>query len=357
MKNDIDFKNTLTIEEVFTYVTYLGGEPVMYNNYFVSRTICHNPVGEGSYKLYYYDNSHLFKCYTDCPEDSFDIFQLTMKVKKMELPQAISFVKKYYGFSTTWQSSFLNSNLKDWEVFERYSAAEEIPKQQTIELTYFNEDIINHFPKVTIPSWKNEGITQEVMDKHNLRYDPIRHGVIIPHYDINGELIGIRERTLAAEYEAFGKYRPCLFNNILYSHPLGCNLYDLNIAKDNIKIIKKAIIAEGEKSTMQYSSFFGMENNICVACCGSSIISHQIELLLSLGVQEIIVALDKQFKEVGDAEWEKLVKNYYSIKNRYGQYTQISYLFDKSDMLDYKDSPFDKGKETFLKLYNERIVI
>ena len=49
-------------------------------NFFTARTICHNHLGEGSRKLYYYDNTKLFQCYTDCA-GSFDIYELICKVK------------------------------------------------------------------------------------------------------------------------------------------------------------------------------------------------------------------------------------------------------------------------------------
>ena len=64
-------------------------------------------------------------------------------------------------------------------------------------------------------------------------------------YDIDEELI-------------YGKYKPIKINGILYAHPLSMNLYNLNFSKENIKKIKKAIIFEGEKSTLQYKSFFGL---------------------------------------------------------------------------------------------------
>lgn len=86
MLNKDTLKNELSIEQVFEFVEYLGGEP-RYDkgDSSVSRTICHNDIAhydEASYKLYYYNNTHLFHCYTGCEEPSFDIYQLTMKVKK-----------------------------------------------------------------------------------------------------------------------------------------------------------------------------------------------------------------------------------------------------------------------------------
>ncbi|MGN1342929.1 MAG: hypothetical protein ACI4VL_07065 [Bacilli bacterium] len=40
--------------------------------------------------------------------------------------------------------------------------------------------------------------------------------------------------------------------------------------------MKKAIVFEGEKSTLLYRSYFGIENDITVACCGSSLSSYQM---------------------------------------------------------------------------------
>ena len=54
--------------------------------------------------------------------------------------------------------------------------------------------------------------------------------------------------------------------------------------KDNIRKIKKAIVFESEKAVLQYDSYFGPESNISVACCGSNLITYQLELLLSLKV-------------------------------------------------------------------------
>ena len=57
--NKDEIKNSLTIEQIFELVAELGGEPVMINSgSFSAKTICHNLPGEGSQKLYYYDNTN-----------------------------------------------------------------------------------------------------------------------------------------------------------------------------------------------------------------------------------------------------------------------------------------------------------
>ena len=39
------------------------------------------------------------------------------------------------------------------------------------------------------------------------------------------------------------------------------NLYGLNLVKENIQKYKMAIVAESEKSPMQYATMFGMDKN------------------------------------------------------------------------------------------------
>lgn len=143
----------------------------------------------------------------------------------------------------------------------------------------------------------------------------------------------------------------------MYNHPLGFNLYNINVSKDNIRNIKKAIIFEGEKSPLLYESYFGIENDITVAACGSNLINYQIDMLLSLGVQEIIIGFDRQYEETGDDNWKKWTKKLIDINKKYNSKVQISFLWDKEHLLDFKDSPIDKGPNVFLELFKNRIII
>lgn len=371
-----ELKLNLSIEQVFNLVAELGGEPRMESGFFISKTICHNHAGEGSYKLYYYDNTKLFRCYTDCGT-SFDIYELVRKIKnnskdlksyynkegkvcyrEWELFDAVEFVAIYYGYSPkTFDFQKTQEKLKDWEVLNNYEQINKDEQEQRVELRIFDNKILQYLPRPRIITWEQEGIKKEVMDHRGIAYDPKNQGIVIPHYDINNQLVGIRERTLIKEEENFGKYRPAILNGVMYNHPLGFNLYNLNNSKDNIKIIKKVIVYEGEKSCLLYASYFGEENDISVACCGSSLITYQVKLLLSLGVKEIIVAFDKQFITIGDDEWKRWTKKLTDIHNKYGAYTQISFMFDRWDLLQYKSSPIDEGKDTFMELFKRRIIL
>lgn len=374
-----EIKNNLTINQVLDLVMELGGEPIMNagGHSFIARTICHNVLGEGSRKLYYYDNTKLFQCFTDCSA-SFDIFELVQKVKNVNgeykvyygregtgqrewsLFDAIDFVAVYFGFSAepvNFQE--MGKRLVDWELFERYDQIQkglEKPKQK-VEFKFYDDKILQNLPHPIILPWEEEGISREVIQSRGIAYDPRTQSIVIPHYNADNKLLGIRERTLIKEDEIYGKYRPAILNGVMYNHPLGFNLYNLNHSKNAIKIIKKAIVFEGEKSPLLYASYFGMENDISVACCGCNLLTYQMHLLLSLGVEEVIIAFDKQFKEIGDAEWKRLTKLLKQIHSKYGANVQISFIFDKDDLIGYKDSPIDRGKDIFLELFQRRVIL
>ena len=359
--NKDTLKENLSIEEVFDLVSELGGEPIMRNGIFTARTICH---GGDSHKLYYYPNTHLFHCYTGCEDASFDIYDLVLKVNKaagiknFSLPKAIVFVAKYFGYTAeTFDFEDNQDTTEDWKIINAFKRNKEKNQPQIIELKTYDNKVLRYLPHPHIIPWEKEGINFDIMESRGICYDPINEGIVIPHYDIEGNLIGIRERTLIKENEINGKYKPAIIGGKMYNHPLGFSLYNLNNSKKAIKQFQKAIIFEGEKSTLLYASYFGKESDISVACCGSNLINYQVKLLLSLGVKEIIIALDKQFQKIGDEEWQKWVIKLKTLYNKYGNYINISYMFDKNNLLQYKSSPIDEGKEKFIYLFKNRITL
>ena len=360
----VELKEQLTTEQVFELLESLGAEPILKGNYISCITICH---GGEQHKLYYYINSHLFRCFTECDE-TFDIFELIIKVKQVEgnkdfkLSNAVAFICNHFNISVAADdenNAFSTQSDKDWKILKKYSIIkkEEKNNNENIKLNTFNKSLIDNLPQPRIIPWENDGISNDIIKSHNIKYDPVNEGIVIPHYDINGELVGIRERTLIKENEKYGKYRPAVINYKMYNHPLGYNLYNLNNSKKNIQQMKIAIVFEAEKSCLQYCSFMGEENDITCAVCGSNLTSYQFNLLLSLGIKELVVGFDRQYKEIGDKEWAGWKTKLENIHNKFGLYCQISYLFDKEHLIEYKDSPTDKGKEVFLKLFKNRIVI
>lgn len=361
-----EIKNSLTTEQIEQFLADHGGDPVRRIGCLVSRTICHNPpTSDASHKLYYYENTKLFKCYTECAEtNGFDIFDLTRKVMKIQsgiewsLYDAQIYIINYYGLDVERDFQKNAYKISDFSIFDKYKTnlVTDTP-QKIIEMKIFNPDVLRHLNYRPIKPWLEEGIREDIMIDRGIRFDPYSWGIVIPHFNIYNELIGIRERTLVKENEVYGKYMPAIINGKMYNHPLGFNLYNINKSKDNIKQLKMAIVGEGEKFCLGYASYFGSENDITVACCGSNLTTYQFQLLQSLGVEEIVIAFDKQFQEIGDKEWVRWTKKLTELNNKYGNYVKISYMFDKNNLLGYKQSPIDGGKDIFIQMLTDRIII
>lgn len=361
----LKIREALTDENIYDLLQEWGGDPSRDTFGYVSATICHNPPGEGSRKLYYYENTGLFRCYTGC-DSYFDIFELTTKVakiqwdKEFDLNDAVRWIAQKFGFSGDHENRPEDEDLDDWKYLANYERIQDITvKDNSIILKEYDKSILDRFNyDVKIGPWLREGITQAAIEQAQIGYYPGGDQITIPHFDKDGRFIGLRGRTLCAdEGERFGKYRPMKINKELYNHPLGMNLYGLNWSKNNINVIKKAIIFESEKSVLMYGSYFGIDNNISVACCGSSISAYQIQMLMDAGAEEIIIAFDRQFQDIGDNEFKHLKSNLLKLRNKYKNYVNISFIFDKNKITGYKSSPIDEGPEKFLQLFKERIVL
>jgi hypothetical protein len=354
-------KAQLSIENIYDLLELWGGEPEYTGTGLVSQTICHNLPGEGSRKLYFYSNSRLFHCYTGCTDSStFDVFELAIKVARnqkhleWELYDAMAYIAHYFGIEGE-EREEEEENLIGWEILKRYKYTHN--SFSFVTLPEYDPIILTRFSYPRIQSWEEEGISREVMKQNLIGYYPGKEKITIPHFDQKGRLVGIRGRALAQdEAERYGKYRPLIVGETMYTHPLSQNLYNLNNSQDNIRRSKTAIIFESEKACMQYTSYYGRENDISVACCGSSISTYHMELLKACGVREVIVAFDRDFESIGDNEFLRLKNKLIHINDKYGQSIRISAIFDKSMILPHKASPIDAGPQIFEQLLRERIV-
>ena len=109
---------------------------------------------------------------------------------------------------------------------------------------------------------------------------------------------------------------------------------------------------------MQCATMYGVENNFCVATCGSNLSEAQMDLLINLGVEELILGYDKEYTtKKGEPEtvayFQKLVKHVQHVT----QYMDVYIIMDYDDLLGYKDSPTDRGKEVLEKLMSNKIYV
>ena len=362
---DLDkLQKDLTKEDIINIMTDLGADRVLdTNGGLIFPTICHNEFSEeASMKLYYYFDNHIFRCYTECDE-VFNIFTLIDKrFKLLGYNRVDSYDNKKeendYTFYDILQFIIKRSNISLASTDKRKyrQIRNKYLKKEEPELIKFNNNILNLFDKYYPVEWLKEDISKTAMDKFNIRYSVSRNQIIIPHYDINGNLIGIRGRTLnEEEAEEFGKYRPIEIEGVEYAHPLSLNLYGIYENKEAIKRIKRVILLEGEKSVLKGYNYYG-NNNISLAVCGSHINKRQIDLLIkNFDINEIIIGFDKEYET--QREYVNYLVRYSEACKKYKNYCNFSIVMDKNNLLDLKDSPIDKGKEVFEQLIRERVEV
>ena len=341
------FKSSLTnhdIEKVLAYYNAEGTEGK--NDEIVAETVCHNRTG-GSHKLYYYPETQLFHCYTGC--GSFDVFTLIEKRLKME-GKAHSFIDCIttlgkileININLTSKVKGIQKNVKkihDWDWLNKIQKKEKVQPQLKIH----NEKILTYFDEIYPKAWYQAGISLETMEKYQIKFYPEMFQTVIPHHDHEGNLIGIRSRNWDKEFVKKAKYIPTYINDTGYNHPLGYALYGLYQNKEAIIQRKKAMIVEGEKSCLFSDTFYG-EDNFVVAICGSNMSKYQAELLLNLGIEEVIIAIDKEYMQVDTPEFDEYMKKVKKIGQLFAPYIQTYHLTDTNGVLNYKDSPLDATK-------------
>jgi hypothetical protein len=349
-------KNELDTSEVKKIMKELGSDFKEDNKGNLKfKTICH---GGDSYKLYYFIDSKLFRCFTEC-QKNYSLIDLVGEVKGFELKESINFIKKVLDIEdrgVTSKIGFNNKNLiSDWVYLNKYDK----DKKHNIFEGYekYNEKILGLFKKELYYDWYEEEIYNSAIEKFNIRLDIVNERIIIPHYDIYNNLIGIRVRNLDEDSVGSGfKYMPMIYNKKIYSHQLQFNLYGLNKNVESIKKTSKIMIFESEKSVLRCNSYYG-DLNFTVACCGSNISEYQRDLVVQLGVREVFLAFDKEYKS---HESEKAIEYAEKIKQKalmFSPYCTVYVLWDSFNVLDEKDSPVDKGKEIMEFLMKNKIEI
>jgi hypothetical protein len=346
-----DLREQLTVENIKDILSLYGVDPAHENDEFlVFPTVCHN-TESGSHKLYYYKDNHMFKCYTEC-DSVFDVFTLIQKMQELRdepvsLPQAL----KIAGMEG-------DVDITDIDVSARNDMDYLYDLNHTVSNELYDPELLNEssimqafiYSRDALKIWEEEGISSQTIIRYKIKYDPISNAIIIPHYNDEGGLIGVRGRYLNPD--AYAKYKPIKHNGKVLAHKTSRVLYGLNFNKEAIKRHKLAIIFEGEKSVMKMDTLYG-EHNVAVAVSGKTITIDHIKLLLKYGVEKIILAFDRDYSDIDEIVDKQ--QEYRDIVAYVQNFCNVSMIIDYGLKLDYKDSPIDKGKEVFEDLMSKKI--
>lgn len=350
-------KEQITQENVITLLNKLGSDTYTTDNYgnLIFKTVCHNG---NSHKLYYYKDSKIFTCYTNC--GCFDIFELVVKTMGCSFVESLSYVAKMFGVQCLQSSEPERESdgmKSDWELFEKYKFLSEKKEEAVPEVKIYDSGVLNYFTDGLHESWVKDGITHESAKKFGIKYDTSNNRIIIPHKSIDGELIGIRVRNLEERAVESGvKYMPLTLQGDLYNHSLGANLYGIHENLSAIKRHSKIVLFESEKSVLQCESFYP-NNNFAVATCGGSITNAQKSLILSLKIREVFIAFDKEYQSAFSPESDAYADRIIKLAKKFSLYVNTYVLWDTEGILSYKDSPSDKGVEVLERLMKNKFPI
>lgn len=342
--------SNLDTDSVIHLMTELGADRYDDRGDFVIfPTICHNlESSEASMKLYFYKKNKMFVCYTECGSMSiFKFLRTYYEERQIEYDWYQDIYEVVCNCSSFKQKEgFIKPVYKSLK--ERYSVV-----RKEVQLPEYSPNVLDCFIKYYPPEWLNDGISKLTMDKFNISYSISQNKIIIPHYDIDGRLVGIRGRTLNEwEIDNVGKYAPIQVEGVWYKHPLSMNLYGLNKTFIDIRRNGICYLFESEKSVMQMDSF--NMPNCSAAVCGSNFNKYQLNILMKFcAPSEIVICFDKE-ELPGE---EKYFNKLWNICQKYKQYCNFSFIYDRGGLLNLKDSPTDKGEEVFLQLLKKRIKV
>lgn len=366
--------NSLTKEDIVKVCESLGNgsyKDGTNDSLCFNTCLCHG--GDSPYKLIYYPhpNTHkypnrkvpLFHCYT-CG-DTYDLVELYIRAKRQQ-GITITWHKALYSIAQLTGKIVTSSPervAQQKKVIDDFGWINKIRKVQNRDRSIplgqeINENILEIFDYTPYQGWLDEHITREALNRFEIGYYGLTNQITIPHRDLDGNLIGIRGRYLDdVDVRKFGKYVPLTINGKFLNHPLGDNLYGLNVVKDKVKECGKVLLCEGEKSVLQCYSYFG-EDSFAVSVCGSNISQTQMRILLQIMcVKEVIVAFDREYEDPDSFEatvyYNKLIKKVAPLV----PYCQVYLVLDKEYRIPYKASPTDCGKEILMELMKEKILI
>ena len=273
------------------------------------------------------------------------IFELVQQMKGKTFGQSIYYIHKLLGLKYDYSKNE-DDTPKDsiLDFFKKYKTKSNRRNTKEVELKFYtDEEVFNMYTQCPYSGWIKEGIIAVVQEEFGVGYHFDSNRVVIPHrYWKTGEIVGLIGRSIqSAEIcDMFGipKYFPII------PYKKGCNLYGLWENRQYIEEIKKEVIVfEAEKSVMKMASK-GYRN--CVSVGSHDLSEEQVKILLSLNVNEIVLAYDSdvplEFME-NEAKKFKGLRTVSIVTNQYG-------------ILKEKESPADATLKIWEALYKRRIV-
>ncbi len=251
--------------------------------------------------------------------------------------EAVAKLREYVGDDGSGAGNSPSMKLGASQVCRRFKKRER--KHKTSGGRGFPDDVMLRYEKrpEKLAVWENEGITKASLERFQVFYDPFSDRLVYPIRDLTGRIVNIGGRTLDPEWKDKGLRKYTYFSKWDGGIDLLYGLYD-NL--DAVRAGNELIVFEGCKSVL-IADGWGIHNT--AALLTSHLSDAQLRILAKLGCR-VVFALDRDVD----------IRKDHNI-NRLRRYCAVEYLRDTDGLLGEKDSPVDRGKEVFQKLYESRV--
>lgn len=315
-----------------------------------------NPL-EGSPKLIFYPDSHIFMGYT--AGRSYDIISL-VQTRLALLKQPCSFLDAcQFIIDTTNINPDSISHVKkeghvyDWSNLERFIKVRKYGNQ----LPEYNRNIIDTLPPLYPQAWIDEGISEETMDKYQIRYYERCNQTVIPCFDDEARLVGVRVRNWDKDRVEQAKYMPLVtLDGQCYKFNTNQVFYGINYNKPEIERTGKVIIVESEKAVMKLDTYMG-RHNIALGMYGSNLGIQRRNQLLKMGVNTVSYVVDNDFIGQDDAffeQWREKIQHFIKL---WDGFCRVEIVWDNLGLLGPKENATDRTKEVWEQLWENREII
>ena len=312
---------------------------------------------KGSPKLYFYKDTGIYVGMT--AGRSYDIISL-VQTRLALLKQPCSFLDAcQFIIDTTNINPDSISRIKkdghvyDWSNLERFIKVRKYGNQ----LSEYNRNIIDTLPPLYPQAWIDEGISEETMDKYQIRYYERCNQTVIPCFDDEARLVGVRVRNWDKDRVEQAKYMPLVtLDGQCYKFNTNQVFYGINYNKPEIERTGKVIIVESEKAVMKLDTYMG-RHNIALGMYGSNLGIQRRNQLLKMGVNTVSYVVDNDFIGQDDEffeQWREKIRHFIKL---WDGFCRVEIVWDNLGLLGPKENATDRTKEVWEQLWENREII
>ena len=312
---------------------------------------------KGSPKLYFYKDTSIYVGMT--AGRSYDIISL-VQTRLALLKQPCSFLDAcQFILDTTNINPDSISRVKkeghvyDWSNLEKFIKI----RKYGSALKEYPRTIIDTLPAYFPVSWYDEGISESTMDKYQIRYYERCNQTVIPCFDDEARLVGVRVRNWDKDRVEQAKYMPLVtLDGQCYKFNTNQVFYGINYNKPEIERTGKVIIVESEKAVMKLDTYMG-RHNIALGMYGSNLGIQRRNQLLKMGVNTVSYVVDNDFIGQDDEffeQWREKIRHFIKL---WDGFCRVEIVWDNLGLLGPKENATDRTKEIWEQLWENREII